>query len=288
MAGEAGAAAGPPGRRSAASRRCAISERFWSPAASCAAGCGAGGLTAGISSDGAAIGRIAGMSRVGAARGAAATGSECPPFGFDNSCARPASVSAGARAGRRGAGGGAGTCGSTGRFQLTCSSSAAGRGRGAPGSGASGHDVVSSSGAARVSASVVPVPREAGTSRLTAWPRTILASIRMSVGPPIMIRCSTLSRRTITSLRRPSTAPASITARRGWRPRAAAPPRRLAPKRRKSQAAAPISANTTMNAIKNRTASGVSAPKRSNMNVPGLALRPDVPHPPAQACCLQS
>ena len=47
--------------------------------------------------------------------------------------------------------------------------------------------------------------------------RTILGSTTMSVGPPIISRCSTLSRRTSTSRRRPSTAAASITASRGIR-----------------------------------------------------------------------
>jgi hypothetical protein len=47
--------------------------------------------------------------------------------------------------------------------------------------------------------------------------RAMRLSMTMSVGPPIMTRCSTSSRRISTSRRRVSTAVASSTARRGWR-----------------------------------------------------------------------
>src|SRR3954449_7342127 len=70
----------------------------------------------------------------------------------------------------------------------------------------------------------------------------------MSVGPPIIRRCSTLSRRTSTRRRRPSTAAASITASRGIRPRWVFAPSRLVANRRTSHAATPINARTTMNA----------------------------------------
>ena len=55
--------------------------------------------------------------------------------------------------------------------------------------------------------------------RACGMARTMFCSTTMSVGPPIIRRCSTLSRRTSTSRRRPSTAAASITASRGIRPR---------------------------------------------------------------------
>ena len=67
--------------------------------------------------------------------------------------------------------------------------------------------------------------------------RTMLGSTTMSVGPPIIRRCSILSRRTSTSRRRPSTAAASITANRGIRPRCVLAPRRLPANWRTSQAA---------------------------------------------------
>ena len=79
------------------------------------------------------------------------------------------------------------------------------------------------------------------TSRGAATARTILGSTTTSVGPPIISRCSTLSRRIRMSRRRPSTLAESITASRGWRPRVPLPPSRPAPKRRNAQAAAPIS-----------------------------------------------
>ena len=75
------------------------------------------------------------------------------------------------------------------------------------------------SGAARGAASGV---MRAGCSRATSrapTARTILGSTTTSVGPPIISRCSILSRRISTRRRRPSTAAASITASRGWRPR---------------------------------------------------------------------
>jgi hypothetical protein len=82
-----------------------------------------------------------------------------------------------------------------------------------------------------------------------------------------MSKCSILSRRIRTSRRRPSTVAASITASRGWRPRADVP-RRFAPKRRTSHAVNPIKASTTKKAMKNRAASGISEPnKLSNINV---------------------
>jgi hypothetical protein len=56
-----------------------------------------------------------------------------------------------------------------------------------------------------------------GASRAgaTGTARTIFCSITTSLGPPIISRCSRLSRRISTSRRRPSTAAASITASRG-------------------------------------------------------------------------
>ena len=96
--------------------------------------------------------------------------------------------------------------------------------------------------------------------------RTMLGSTTMSVGPPIIRRCSTLSRRTSTSRRRPSTAAASITARRGMRPRLVLAPRRLPANRRTSQAAAPISARTTRRAKKNVQVSASLVPGQSRVN----------------------
>ena len=93
----------------------------------------------------------------------------------------------------------------------------------------------SSSGAARRScgpgapsgapARAAPARRAAA---FTGTARTMFCSTTMSLGPPIISRCSTLSRRTSTRRRRPSTGAASITARRGWRPRCAAAPTRVA------------------------------------------------------------
>lgn len=78
-------------------------------------------------------------------------------------------------------------------------------------------------------------------------------SITISVGPPIITRCSTLSRRTRTSLRRASTAVASRTCKRGWR---FLPPRMKGedpPRRRmihkmiaKARSAAPTPTTATM------------------------------------------
>ena len=53
--------------------------------------------------------------------------------------------------------------------------------------------------------------------RLAVAARVIAASISISFGPPIMIRCSTLSRRTSTSWRCRSRSKTSTTASRGWR-----------------------------------------------------------------------
>ena len=94
--------------------------------------------------------------------------------------------------------------------------------------------------------------------------RTILASTTTSVGPPIIIRCSTLSRRTSNRRRRASTVAYSMTASRGCRPRTA-PLKRALPNRRTAQAAAPINPSTMRNARKKRTASGISAPNKSNI-----------------------
>ena len=80
-------------------------------------------------------------------------------------------------------------------------------------------------------------PAAAPSDRAPGMARTILGSTTMSVGPPIIRRCSTLSRRTSTSRRRPSTAAASITASRGIRPRLVLAPSRLPANRRTSQAA---------------------------------------------------
>jgi hypothetical protein len=56
----------------------------------------------------------------------------------------------------------------------------------------------------------------------------------------------------------------SITASRGWRPRTA-PPSRALPNLRSAHAATPINPSTIRNAKKKRTASGISAPNKSNI-----------------------
>jgi len=101
--------------------------------------------------------------------------------------------------------------------------------------------------------SAAPGPRCATWSR-AGMARTMLVSTTISLGPPIMMRCSILSRRTSTRRRRPSTAAASITASLGIRPRLVLAPSRLVANRRTSQAAAPISARTATNAKKNVSA----------------------------------
>ena len=73
-------------------------------------------------------------------------------------------------------------------------------------------------GTARRSVSPVGTGRGGGTSRGAA-PAAMFGSMRTSDGPPISTRCSRLSRRIRTSLRRPSTLAASTTASRAWRPR---------------------------------------------------------------------
>jgi hypothetical protein len=99
--------------------------------------------------------------------------------------------------------------------------------------------------------------------------RTMFGSITISVGPPIIRRCSILSRRISTTLRLLSTRAASITAsRRGWRLRAL-PPSRLAPNRRTSQAVTPISAATTRKAMTRLAGRGNSkSSKIPNVTLP--------------------
>ena len=134
------------------------------------------------------------------------------------------------------------------------------------GSGCNGHGVGSDSGMARRGLGVA-VARGRASRVAAAVPRTMLVSTTTSLGPPIISRCSTLSRRMMTSLRRPSTAAESITASRGWRPRAAASIR-VAPKRRTSQAAAPISSSTKTNAMMKFTGVGSSTPKSCSSMFP--------------------
>ena len=135
-------------------------------------------------------------------------------------------------------------------------------------SGCSGQepfDVASGKGIARARFSPGAGMRGAAGSRTAAGAaRTILASTTTSVGPPIIIRCSTLSRRTSNRRRRASTVAYSMTASRGCRPRTA-PLKRALPNRRTAQAAAPINPSTMRNARKKRTASGISAPNKSNI-----------------------
>ena len=180
----------------------------------------------------------------------------------ESSSARPASGSTGR--GLRGAAGGKGaTDGAAGASASPghCIGSSApgrdGRGagsarklgstRGAPSglgavSGCSGHMVSSPSGTARGSVSVA-----AGRAGARAAPaaRTMFCSTTTSVGPPMMRRCSTLSRRMSTRRRRLSIAAWSIRARRGCRPRADALPRRPPPNRRSSQNATASRPSTT-------------------------------------------
>ena len=91
-------------------------------------------------------------------------------------------------------------------------------------SGCRGHIPVSGIGAARgiVSGSGAVARAATGSRAVAAAARTILGSTTTSLGPPTMIRCSTLSRRMSTRRRRPSIGAASITASRCCRPRAAA------------------------------------------------------------------
>ena len=81
------------------------------------------------------------------------------------------------------------------------------------GSGCSGHMVSSPSGTARGSVSVAVAGRPGANVAPAA--RTMFCSITTSVGPPMMRRCSTLSRRMRISRRRLSIAAWSIMASRG-------------------------------------------------------------------------
>ena len=118
----------------------------------------------------------------------------------ESSSASAAKVS---RCGRAGAAGGVSACGCSGG-QAGASSVAGsifGAGRAGGGgvitSGCSGHEPLpfSGSGMARGKGSTA-AGRASATSREAATARTILASTTTSVGPPIIRRCSTLSRRT--------------------------------------------------------------------------------------------
>ncbi len=118
--------------------------------------------------------------------------------------------------GRRSGGAGRG-CGGSG--MRACSGRRVGSGGrtgsgGRRGSGALG-DGACSTGGRRSASPPLTSGRATGRS-----PRTTFDSITRSFGPPIMTRCSTLSRRIITS-RRPwrSTAKLSVMPRRGGRPR---------------------------------------------------------------------
>ena len=145
----------------------------------------------------------------------------------------------------------------------TLSSAVTGRGaRGAAGSGCSGQELGSPSGTARGMGSL-GVARAAVISR-AVFPcaRTIFGSITTSVGPPIISRCSTLSRRISTSRRRPSTVLASITASRGWRLRAACLPKRPTPKPRTSQKIPMINTSTITNETISDRGVDISIPKR--------------------------
>ena len=205
------------GRRSAASSRCAISERFWSLAG-----------VSGASAVGAA--GEAGSEGRGARRGAG-RGSSPPGAGAggmrESSSARPASGSTGkglrsrgAAAGEGAGKGAAGVSASPGHWIASStlvggrcdrgagSARSEGSARGAPsgfgaGSGCSGHVVSSPSGTARGSVSVAAAGRP-GANGTPA--RTMFCSITTSVGPPMMRRCSTLSRRMSTRRRRLSIA----------------------------------------------------------------------------------
>ena len=118
----------------------------------------------------------------------------------ESSSASAAKVS---RCGRAGAAGGVSACGCSGG-QAGASSVAGsifGAGRAGGGgvitSGCSGHEPLplSGSGIARGKGSTA-AGRASATSREAATARTILASTTTSVGPPMIRRCSTLSRRT--------------------------------------------------------------------------------------------
>jgi hypothetical protein len=143
--------------------------------------------------------------------------------------------------------------------------SRAGASRGA-GSGCSGQLVPSPSGTARGSASAAVGGRAGAASRGAPAARTMFGSITTSLGPPIIKRCSTLSRRIRTRRRRPSTVAASITASRGWRPRAVEVPSRSAPNQRTTQKNAPSSATRMMMAPRTRT--GVDTSRLSNIAPP--------------------
>ena len=112
------------------------------------------------------------------------------------------------------------------------------------GSGCNGQVPPSPKGTERGSVSAADGGRDGATSRWVAE-RTMFGSTTTSVGPPIIKRCSTLSRRMRISRRRLSTVAASMTARRGWRPRELPPPSRSEPNRRATHKVAPI---TTSNA----------------------------------------
>jgi hypothetical protein len=76
------------------------------------------------------------------------------------------------------------------------------------GSGCSGQEpleALSGKGMARGSDSGIAGGRGGVTSRVAGAPRTMFDSTTTSVGPPIMMRCSILSRRTRIRRRRAST-----------------------------------------------------------------------------------
>ena len=273
LGGGSGATGGAPtrgsarlrGRRSAASSRCAISARFWSA----------------LDSDAPARAAAGGGGTARAGRGAAAA-----PSVARGSDARPRSAAASSarRARRAGAAASGSLRNSTRRvgaprhrFRRKPASGSLRRSgrrrraahfvgergprrprrrfghRGSAWSKASAREPSPSLQRDRAAGLSAAAARHCRPGRGAIWSRagiarTIFGSTTMSVGPPIISRCSTLSRRTSTSLRRPSTAAASITARRGIRPRLVSAPRRLPPNRRTTHAAAPISASTTTKA----------------------------------------
>ncbi len=138
---------------------------------------------------------------------------ECGRFGLRgrrdrrrDACRRGAPGSPGAP------GGGAGGAGG-----LTAGASTCGGGAGSLGGGAS----IATVGAPRQPRIGSALTAAASLSRASgeAAARMICNSTTTSFGPPIMMRCSTLSRRTRNSWRCPSREKASTSPRRGWRVR---------------------------------------------------------------------
>ena len=232
------------GLRRAASSRCAMSVRLLSaalptgavgragdgltsdPAGRCNAaassakwsvGCAASSLSLALVSSATGVGGLTAASSGSADRtigggttGSGARGSAGGATGSFWACRGQRAPSSAARFERRTG------SGASGHLAPSASGRLCGSGVRAAGSGTLMRVGTSGSGT-RAGASVL-----CGTAAWTAAVRTILPSTRTSVAPPISSRCSTLSRRTMTSLRPSMIDVESTIASREGRPRAAA------------------------------------------------------------------